>query len=148
MIEIPEAELIRRRMERVRHHLDEELDGVVSSAHALMNWRTYVRQHPGLFVGVAAAGGFLLASRISAMVRKTNRDGIRATESRQEESGRARLGPSPPAVRGGAFLGTLGMMVLTAAVRAAISHAAAEVVNTCTRAGRDAMTTRDQEYGP
>jgi hypothetical protein len=55
-----EAEEIRERMALIRQRIDEQSDEVVSQVSALSDWRSYVRRHPWVSVGAAAALGYVL----------------------------------------------------------------------------------------
>ena len=55
-----EADQLRRQMAQVRHELRDDVDGVVAQAKEMTEWRYYVREHPWVCVGVAAAVGFLV----------------------------------------------------------------------------------------
>ncbi len=59
----PSAEEIQRQMAKLRGALEQEVQGVVSSAQTLSDWRYHFRAHPGLFCAVAATVGFVLVPR-------------------------------------------------------------------------------------
>jgi hypothetical protein len=59
----PSAEEIQRQMAKLRGALEQEAQGVVSSAQTLSDWRYHFRAHPGLFCAVAATIGFVLVPR-------------------------------------------------------------------------------------
>jgi len=54
---------IQRRMAQVRHEMHQEVQGAVKGAQSLTDWRTVVRSHPWLSLGVAAAAGYLLVPK-------------------------------------------------------------------------------------
>ena len=51
---------IRDRMAMIRQRIDEQSDEVVAQVNELSDWRSYVRRHPWVSVGAAAALGFVL----------------------------------------------------------------------------------------
>jgi len=55
-----QADEIRERMAMVRQRIDEQSDEVVAQVNALSDWRSYVRRHPWVWVGAAAALGYVL----------------------------------------------------------------------------------------
>ena len=55
-----DAQEIRRQMAEIRSQLGREVESLASSAKEKTDWRYYYRQHPWLFVGAAAAVGFLI----------------------------------------------------------------------------------------
>ncbi len=58
-----DAESLQREMARVRDVLVDEVEGIVTNARELSDWRYYVRRHPWACVGAAAAVGFLAVPR-------------------------------------------------------------------------------------
>ena len=62
-----ESEQLRRQMVRIRNELSEDVSEVVEHAKALTDWQQFVRRHPWLCVGAAAAVGYLVVpSRLKA----------------------------------------------------------------------------------
>jgi len=47
-------------MAMIRQRIDEQSDEVVAQVNALSDWRSYVRRHPWVSVGAAAALGYVL----------------------------------------------------------------------------------------
>jgi hypothetical protein len=58
-----EIEDIQRRMAQIRHEMHGEVLEAVKGAQSLTDWRSLVRNHPWLTVGVATAVGYLLVPR-------------------------------------------------------------------------------------
>lgn len=58
-----ETEVIRRRMEEVRDGLDDSVQKVVTAAHDMANWRSYVKAYPGVCLGVALGAGYWIVRR-------------------------------------------------------------------------------------
>ncbi len=54
---------IRQEMNRIRGNLPADVDGLMSNAQQLVNWRHYVRAFPWGSLGVAAALGFFAVPR-------------------------------------------------------------------------------------
>jgi hypothetical protein len=59
----PTPEEIRRQMSTIRAQLGGEVDGIVSNAQELANWRHYVRAFPWGSLGVATALGYFAVPR-------------------------------------------------------------------------------------
>ena len=55
-----QADEILERMAMVRQRIDEQSDEVVAQVTELSDWRSYVRRHPWVWVGAAAALGYVL----------------------------------------------------------------------------------------
>jgi hypothetical protein len=55
-----EIEDIQRRMAQIRHDMHEEVLEAVKGAQSLTDWRSQVRNHPWLTLGVATAVGYLI----------------------------------------------------------------------------------------
>jgi hypothetical protein len=51
---------IQRRMAQIRLEMHQDVQGAVKGAQSLTDWRSLVRNHPWLAVGVAAAAGYLI----------------------------------------------------------------------------------------
>lgn len=58
-----EADEIRFQMAKIRNELHQEMRGVVDSATAVTDWRSYVRNRPWLAIGLAFATGYILVPR-------------------------------------------------------------------------------------
>jgi hypothetical protein len=54
---------VRLRMEELRGALGHNLQETVENARTLLDWRYYVKAHPWVCVGAAAAAGFLMVPR-------------------------------------------------------------------------------------
>lgn len=77
---------IRQRMEALRNNIRLEWRGTTREAKELVNWKTHVRRHPGVAVGIAALAGFLVAPRL----RRKRGGGVVA-----DPSLRVAAGPQP-----------------------------------------------------
>lgn len=64
LTEPSEAAHIEREMERLRQTLDYHAEGLVDSAKTLTDWKYYAKSHPWLFLGTAAAVGFLAVPKV------------------------------------------------------------------------------------
>ena len=62
------AERIRRHMSAVRAQMAQDADHVADATRTMTDWRTYVRRYPWLFVGGAAALGYMMIPRPPTMV--------------------------------------------------------------------------------
>ena len=61
--ETRETEAIFQRMGEIREDLDEGVQDIVERAREMQDWRTYMKAHPWLFVGAAAAVGYIIVPR-------------------------------------------------------------------------------------
>ncbi|MFG0295580.1 MAG: hypothetical protein ACF8PG_06705 [Maioricimonas sp. JB045] len=59
----PSAYEIRNRMERIRTRLDGDVDGLMTNAQRLADWRYYVRAYPWASLAVVAAVGYFAVPR-------------------------------------------------------------------------------------
>ena len=59
---------IRREMARVRRELHSDVQGVVSTAEAVTDWRHYISVYPWLTLGVATVVGYLVVPRLQKNV--------------------------------------------------------------------------------
>ena len=112
-----ETEDLCRRMNHVRHHLDQDVEGIVDSARTLLDWRHYLRRYPWACLAGAAAIGFFVVPKRIEIVRPD-------TEMLEELAKRKRLvfatNPSPHP-RGG--LGAAMVRLLAGiAVRSAATY--------------------------
>ena len=62
------AERIRRHMSAVRAQMAQDADHVADATRTMTDWRTYVRRYPWLFVGGAAALGYIMIPRRPTVV--------------------------------------------------------------------------------
>ena len=87
MKESPEVDRIRFRMQRIRQHMDDDVDGLMANAQQLMDWKYHVRRHPMAAIAVAALAGYLLVPKPRAKVEKRvylDRDGARELASHND----------------------------------------------------------------
>jgi hypothetical protein len=71
----PQPDEIRERMAMIRQRIDEQSDEVVAQVNELSDWRSYVRRHPWVSVGAAAALGYVLVpSRAKPGVEGSTQD--------------------------------------------------------------------------
>ena len=54
---------IQQQMARIRRELHDDVEEVVEQAKELADWRNFVKSHPWLMVGAAAAVGFMVVPR-------------------------------------------------------------------------------------
>ncbi len=86
------AEEIRAQMRVIRRELRNNVQGLVSNASQMFDWKSYVRSFPWTFVAVAAVAGYLLVPRrkIVTLPRETEQ----SLKSLSEEI-RAAVAPPP-----------------------------------------------------
>jgi hypothetical protein len=56
-------------MQRLRCEIDEDVEDVSTSAHAMLDWKHYVKTHPWVCFGAAVALGFLIVPKRSRTTR-------------------------------------------------------------------------------
>lgn len=66
-----EVDDIRREMARVRRELHSDVQGVVSTAEAAVDWRHYITAYPWLTLGVATFAGYLAVPHLQKTVAST-----------------------------------------------------------------------------
>lgn len=65
------GEEILREMAQIRCELSDDMEGIVSGAQAMADWRYYVRTYPWACVGIAAAIGYLAVPQRLQVMRPT-----------------------------------------------------------------------------
>jgi hypothetical protein len=116
--ESEEAVLLRARMHRVRHRLDDEVAGLRDNAQRLMDWKYYVRRHPWLTLGAAAVAGYLAIPKPANGATKVYLDAETARRL-VEQPERVVFESAPPPVSTAAtgVLASVGTMALNILVR-------------------------------
>lgn len=61
----PRREQVRERMRQLRCEIDDDVEEVSASAHAMVDWKHYVKTHPWVCFGAAVALGFLIVPKRS-----------------------------------------------------------------------------------
>lgn len=109
----PPADAVRARMQQIRCEIDQDLKEMTASARSMVDWKHYVKTHPWVCLGTAAALGFLIVPKRSTAIHP---DLAALTELAR--SGRLVAEPAPAAARG--FVDALLATVASIAVRKAI----------------------------
>ena len=65
----PRGDAVRERMQQLRCEIDEDVGDVSASAHAVVDWKHYVKTHPWMCFGAAVALGFLIVPKRSRTTR-------------------------------------------------------------------------------
>jgi len=63
MVDIQEVERIQFKMQRIRRHMDEDVDRLQADAAQLMDWKYYLQRYPIVSVAAISAAGFLVVPR-------------------------------------------------------------------------------------
>jgi hypothetical protein len=71
MTQITEADLIRQKMRRIRHKMDDDVEGLVQNASKLMDYHYYLTNYPWATLGAAAIIGYLLVPSSSPKPQET-----------------------------------------------------------------------------
>ena len=59
----PRSDTVRERMQQLRCDIDEDVEDVSASAHAMVDWKHYVMAHPWMCFGAAVTLGFLIVPK-------------------------------------------------------------------------------------
>jgi len=144
-----EIEEIRRRMAKIRGDLHKDVRGVVASAEAATDWRSYVRKYPWISLGAAFGAGLFLVPKRHESMRTT----VEATATATAEKVKEAVEPgstfraqtqSPSLLRAG-----LGI-VMPFAIRAAQTYAAVFFENWITQkmsSGSEPNAESDKQPG-
>jgi len=114
-----EADEIRRQMAEIRSQLHEDVREVVNVASSATDWRSYLRGHPWLAIGLAFTSGYLLVprrSRPTTLVVQQPGVELRNLPAAEKVEKPRRL----PLVRW--LLGAVGPIALRAAQSYALNH--------------------------
>lgn len=68
MVDMQEVERLQFKMQRIRRHLDEDVDRLQADAAQLMDWKYYIRRHPLASMAVASVAGYFLVPSSSPSV--------------------------------------------------------------------------------
>jgi len=63
MVDIQEVERIQFKMQRIRRHMDEDMDRLQADAAQLMDWKYYLQRYPIASIAAISAAGFLMVPR-------------------------------------------------------------------------------------
>jgi len=105
---------VKARMQGIRCDIDQDLQDVSASAHSMVDWKHYVKTYPWVCLGAAAALGFLIVPKRSAI----NADV--ATPPEPAETGQPVVNSAPAAAHG--LAEALVVAVVSIAVREAIAY--------------------------
>jgi hypothetical protein len=67
---VSQVDDIRRQMALIRRDMHSDVSGVVSDVESAMDWRSVIRNHPYISVGVGLAAGYFLVPRRKPDVRR------------------------------------------------------------------------------
>jgi hypothetical protein len=111
---------IQRRMAQIRHEMHQDVQGAVKGAHSLTDWRSLVRSHPWLALGIATAAGYLIVPKRRIQTRTV----VAASGPPPEALPVAAASQAAPAMRARAStIGTVFSLVAPVAIRAAQNFA-------------------------
>ena len=91
----PRGDAVRERMQQLRCEIDEDVGDVSASAHAVVDWKHYVKTHPWMCFGAAVALGFLIVPKRS----RTTRADV-ATVTELTRTGQVVVKPAPTITAG------------------------------------------------
>ena len=135
-------EVIRQRMDALRHSLKDDVALVASSVRTKSDWRYYVQNHPWLSAGAAAAVGYLLVPRHNDVPERIVPDSDALREIADQE--KIVLAPEEKVTPGKGVAASLLAFALAAGSRAAMGYFSnklggviEQVTNTGSRDGND-----------
>lgn len=91
----PPDDTVRARMQGIRREIDQDMEDVSASARSMVDWKHYVKTHPWVCLGTAAALGFLIVPKRSTVIRPDL-----ATLTELARTGHLVVTPAPAATRG------------------------------------------------
>lgn len=109
---------IQRQMSAIRTHLGGEVDGIVSNAQHLADWKHYVRAFPWASLGVAAAVGYFAVPRKLQIVSPD-----KETLAQLAKENRLVVEHSPKGTEKPGIVGSLVNLAGNMALRAGIAYA-------------------------
>jgi hypothetical protein len=125
----PRGDAVRERMQELRCEIDEDVEDVSASAHAMVDWKHYVKAHPWVSFGAAVALGFLIVPKRSRAIRPDA-----ATPTEPVGTGHVVAKPAPTFTAG-----------LIAALLAAVTEIAIRKATTClSQSARRLLGVSDQ----
>lgn len=127
-----EADRIRREMERVRRNLDHHAGGFVDTGRKMLDWHHYVRAHPWLTTGAAAALGYLLVPQRTTVIRPDAE-----TLERLAKKNRLVVKPQHGGESRGGLGGYLIKVLANAFVRTAVPYLAGEASRVFSQAAKE-----------
>jgi hypothetical protein len=134
-----EADEIRRQMAEIRSQLHEDVREVVNVATSATDWRSYIRGHAWLAIGVAFASGYLLVprrSRPTTVVVQPPEVDMRNLQAAEKAQKPRRL----PLLRW--LLGAIGPIAVRAAQSYALNHVENLLANQQTGPPPEAVSRR------
>ncbi len=109
------ADELRRRMDTVRCHLNEDVEQVASSVRVKTDWRYYLRRHPVAVIAAATAVGYAVVPR---RIEKITPDPATLRKMAKEED--LVVAPRAKASQSNGMAAKLLTLALTAASRSAL----------------------------
>ncbi len=114
MNEPPLDDTVKARMQGIRCEIDQDLKDVSASARSMVDWKHYVKTYPWVCLGAAAALGFVIVPKRSAINAEV------ATLAEPPKTAQPVVDSAPAATRG--LAATLVVAVVSIAVREAIAY--------------------------
>jgi hypothetical protein len=95
MNDSPLAKSVRARMQQLRCEIDGDVEDMAASARNVVDWKHYVKTYPWVCLGTAAALGFLIVPKRSAVMHPDL-----ASLTELAKTGHMVAAPAPTATRG------------------------------------------------
>jgi hypothetical protein len=111
---------IQRRMAQIRREMHQDVQGAVHGAQSLTDWRSLIRGHPWVALGLAAVAGYLIVPK---RVRETQALAAPSGTPPEATPITARNQPAPARHAEASTIGTVFSLVAPVAVRAAQNYA-------------------------
>lgn len=145
MPDVPEHERIRRRMEKLRNQIDQDMVRVRENVHQMFDWKQYLTRYPVALVSAALVAGYILVPRRKAPLKvvldERTRKELLAQFSQQAKTGKAQVPPVDEPTP--SFFRQMTTLATNMAVRAAMTYVGQHV-------GKyvgDQIAMRSQEMG-
>jgi len=124
MVDAQEIERIQFKMQRIRRHMNDDVDRIQEDAARLMDWKYYLERHPIVSIAaVAAAGYFLVPAGRPVEEKKVYLDPDVSRElASQTEKLHVGIEETPPVMKKGVIV-SLGALVLNTVVKAGMAYA-------------------------
>lgn len=129
MPDVQEYERIQFKMQRIRRHLDDDVDRIHADAAQLMDWKYYITRNPIVSLAAVSAAGFLLVPR--ARPAPENKVYLDPETSREValKAGPVQVEQQTAGAEQGMLM-TLGALAVNTLVKAGINYATEQVRQT------------------
>ncbi|WP_437225323.1 hypothetical protein SH661x_004014 [Planctomicrobium sp. SH661] len=129
MPDIDEVERIQFKMQRIRRHMDDDVNRIQAEAAQLMDWKYYIRRHPIASLAAISAAGFMLVPKSQPPVEKKVYLDPDVSREIVRNTGQVQLHQPEQTVKQG-LLFSLGAIALNTLVKAGVAYAGQQMRQT------------------